>query len=57
MGLLVRFVTGVPPAEAQALRSRGDDYRAYRRETNAFLPGPVRRASPERDAMRSAVRR
>lgn len=46
---LVLFVTGVPPSEAQALRSRGEDYRAYQRETNAFFPGPPRvalRASP-----------
>jgi steroid 5-alpha reductase family enzyme len=33
---LVR-VTGVPPSEAQALRSR-DDYRAYQRTTSAFVP-------------------
>jgi steroid 5-alpha reductase family enzyme len=42
MFLLMRFVTGVPPAEAQALRSRGDDYRAYQRETSAFFPLPRR---------------
>jgi len=42
MLLLMRFVTGVPPAEAQALRSRGEDYRAYQRETNAFFPLPRR---------------
>ncbi len=40
--VLVRFVTGVPPSEAQALRSRGEDYRAYQRSTNAFFPGPPR---------------
>ncbi len=39
---LVRSVTGVPPTEEQALRSRGDDYRAYQRTTNAFFPGPPR---------------
>jgi steroid 5-alpha reductase family enzyme len=55
MGLLMRFVTGVPPAEAQALRSRGADYRAYQRETNAFFPGPLRRAGD--DAAPRAVRR
>jgi len=38
MFLLIRFVTGVPPTEAQALRSRGDDYRRYQRETNAVVP-------------------
>lgn len=42
MLILMRFVTGVPPAEAQALRSRGADYRAYQMETNAFFPLPRR---------------
>jgi steroid 5-alpha reductase family enzyme len=36
--LLVRFVTGVPPAEASSLRSRGDDYRRYQQQTSAFVP-------------------
>ncbi len=35
---LILFVTGIPPTEAQALRSRGDDYRAYQRTTSAFFP-------------------
>ncbi|MEQ1910156.1 MAG: DUF1295 domain-containing protein [Vicinamibacterales bacterium] len=35
--LLLR-VTGVPLAEAQALRSRGDDYRRYQQTTNRFFP-------------------
>jgi steroid 5-alpha reductase family enzyme len=30
--------TGIPATEAQALRSRGDEYRAYQRSTNAFVP-------------------
>jgi len=42
MFLLMRFVTGVPPAETQALRSRGEDYRDYQRSTNAFFPLPRR---------------
>jgi steroid 5-alpha reductase family enzyme len=42
MFALVRFVTGVPPSEARALASRGDDYRAYQRSTNTFFPGPPR---------------
>jgi steroid 5-alpha reductase family enzyme len=45
MLLSILFVTGIPPAEAQALRSRGDDYRRYQRETSAFIPLPPRRAS------------
>lgn len=42
MFVLVRYVTGVPPAEAQALRSRGDDYRDYQRSTHPFFPWPWR---------------
>ena len=34
---LYRF-TGIPYTEAQALRSRGDDYRDYQRRTSAFIP-------------------
>jgi steroid 5-alpha reductase family enzyme len=38
-------VTGIPATEAQALRSRGDDYRRYQRTTSAFVPWPPRSAS------------
>ncbi len=31
-------VTGIPATEAQALRSKGDAYRAYQRTTSAFVP-------------------
>ncbi|MBI3797253.1 MAG: DUF1295 domain-containing protein [Deltaproteobacteria bacterium] len=31
-------VTGIPATEAQALASRGDNYRAYQRATSAFVP-------------------
>ena len=41
---LVLFVTGIPPSEEQALRSRGEDYRRYQRETSAFVPWFPRRA-------------
>jgi steroid 5-alpha reductase family enzyme len=44
--LLVR-VSGIPWAEAQALRSRGERYREYQRTTSAFLPWP-----PRKDARR-----
>jgi len=30
--------TGIPATEAQALRSRGTDYRAYQRTTSSFVP-------------------
>ena len=49
MYVLVRYVTGIPPTEAQSVRSRGEDYRKYQRTTNAFFPGPPRedpRAAP-----------
>lgn len=35
--ILVKL-TGIPPAEKQAVLSRGDDYRIYQKETNAFFP-------------------
>lgn len=38
MGLLITRVTGIPPTEEQAVRSRGDDYRKYQREVSAFVP-------------------
>ena len=31
-------VTGIPATEAQSLRSRGEEYRAYQRTTSAFVP-------------------
>ena len=31
-------VTGIPPTEQQALKSRGERYREYQRTTNAFFP-------------------
>lgn len=38
-------VTGVPPTEAQSLRSRGDAYRAYQREVSVFFPWFPRRSA------------
>jgi steroid 5-alpha reductase family enzyme len=37
LALLFR-VTGIPETEAQAVRSRGDDYRRYQQTTSAFFP-------------------
>ena len=37
VGALLK-VSGIPFNEAQALTSRGDDYREYQRTTNAFIP-------------------
>ena len=36
-------VTGIPYTEAQAVRSRGEDYREYQRTTSAFFPWFPRR--------------
>lgn len=38
MGLSLTKLTGIPWAEEQVLRTRGDDYRRYQAATNAFLP-------------------
>lgn len=40
---LLLKVTGVPPSEEQALKSRGDEYRAYQRRTSVFIPWFTRR--------------
>ncbi|MFA5683619.1 MAG: DUF1295 domain-containing protein [Lysobacteraceae bacterium] len=42
MGASLRWLSGIPYTEAQALRSRGEDYRAYQRETSMFFPWPPR---------------
>jgi steroid 5-alpha reductase family enzyme len=36
--LLLLKVTGIPPTEARALKTRGEDYREYQRSTSAFFP-------------------
>jgi steroid 5-alpha reductase family enzyme len=38
MGYFIVRVTGIPPTEAQALRSRCEAYRHYQRTTSAFVP-------------------
>ncbi len=35
---LILFVTGVKPSEEAAVKSRGEDFRRYQRETSAFVP-------------------
>ncbi len=37
LGLLL-YVTGVPPSEAQSIKSRGDLYRKYQKTTSVFIP-------------------
>jgi steroid 5-alpha reductase family enzyme len=38
MLFLLFRVTGIPATEAQAIRTRGDDYRRYQRTTSVFVP-------------------
>jgi steroid 5-alpha reductase family enzyme len=39
-------VTGIPPTENQALRSKGEAYRAYQARVSRFIPMPPKRARP-----------
>lgn len=34
----ILFVTGIPPTEAQALRTKGEEYRDYQRTTSPLIP-------------------
>lgn len=38
MWVFLRWVSGIPYTEAQALRSRGNDYRDYQRSTSMLIP-------------------
>jgi steroid 5-alpha reductase family enzyme len=46
MWVFLRFMSGVPWTEAQALRSRGEDYRDYQRRTPMLFPWFPRRSHP-----------
>jgi steroid 5-alpha reductase family enzyme len=39
-------VSGIPWTEAQALRSRGDDYQRYQNQVSAFFPWPPKQIQP-----------
>ena len=43
MLLFLYRVSGIPWTEAQALRSRGEDYQRYQHEVSAFFPWPSKR--------------
>jgi steroid 5-alpha reductase family enzyme len=45
MGWALLKITGIPPAEAQALARRGEDYRRYQRTTSRFIPWPPKRSA------------
>ena len=38
-------VTGIPPTETQAVRSKGDAYRAYQARVSKFIPWPPKRSA------------
>lgn len=44
MYVFLRYLSGIPFTEKQALRSRGDDYRDYQRSTPMFFPWFPRRS-------------
>jgi steroid 5-alpha reductase family enzyme len=44
MYVFLRWISGVPYTEAQALRTRGDEYREYQRTTSVLIPWWHRRA-------------
>jgi steroid 5-alpha reductase family enzyme len=48
MGWALLKVTGIPLAEAQALASRGEEYRIYQQTTNSFIPWWPKRRPIER---------
>jgi steroid 5-alpha reductase family enzyme len=53
-GLMLFFllkVTGIPATEAQAVRSRGDDYRDYQRTTSMFIPWFPQKTPVDRNAL------
>jgi steroid 5-alpha reductase family enzyme len=46
MYVFLRWISGIPYVETQALRSRGEDYRAYQRSTSILIPWFPRRIEP-----------
>jgi len=46
MYVFLRWISGIPHTETQALRSRGDDYRAYQRSTSMLIPWFPKRIDP-----------
>jgi steroid 5-alpha reductase family enzyme len=44
MYVFLRWISGVPFTEAQALRTRGEDYRQYQRSTSVLIPWWPRQA-------------
>jgi steroid 5-alpha reductase family enzyme len=44
---LLRYVSGVPPLEAQMLKSRGEKFRKYQERVSVFFPLPPKRVPSE----------
>ncbi|KAF1017001.1 MAG: hypothetical protein GAK31_00260 [Stenotrophomonas maltophilia] len=49
MYVFLRYLSGVPFTEKQALRSPGEDYRAYQRSTPMFFPWFPRASTPSQE--------
>jgi steroid 5-alpha reductase family enzyme len=48
MYVFLRWLSGIPFTEAQALRTRGEDYKAYQKQTSMLFPWfPARETAPE----------
>jgi steroid 5-alpha reductase family enzyme len=47
MLVFLRWVSGIPFTEAQALRTRGDDYRDYQQSTSMLVPWFPKRSEPD----------
>lgn len=54
MYVFLRWISGVPFTEAQALRSRGEDYRRYQQQTPVFFPWFPKEVARMSDQHRSA---
>jgi steroid 5-alpha reductase family enzyme len=48
MYLFLRYISGIPYTEQQALRTRGDDYRDYQQRTPMLFPWWPKDAAPDR---------
>lgn len=46
MWAFLRWISGIPYTEAQALRTRGEDYREYQRTTSMLIPWFPRKSRP-----------
>jgi steroid 5-alpha reductase family enzyme len=53
MYVFLRYLSGIPFTEAQALRTRGADYRDYQRCTSMLFPWPPRRVPPSEGGLMS----